>query len=266
MATVYWVGPADKYTKKDPYTFHGFDFRKVMLDNAWRPFTVSETMISGASPSPHNPGVARDEYSGSFEIRFMNVEKGTVDSFSRYDGGRYFGTITGLDMTYAELMAASQTTDKSDDLALFARAFAGDDVLTAGGANDLLEGFAGNDVITGGRGADRLYGGVGADRFVFKNLRDSQADKIKRDVVYDFSRAERDKIDLSAIDANSKKGGNQAFKFIGKQGFHKKAGELRYEKVKGALSVSGDVNGDGKADFGLTIKGIASLSKGDFLL
>lgn len=44
------------------------------------------------------------------------------------------------------------------------------------------------------------------------------------------------------------------------------AGELRWEKVKGRVQIETDVNGDGKADFSLTLKGVAKLATGDFFL
>ena len=58
-----------------------------------------------------------------------------------------------------------------------------------------------------------------------------------RDRIHDFSRNGGDKINLSGIDANTVREGNQAFTFIGKSDFHEKAGELRYEKVAGQTYV-----------------------------
>lgn len=77
---------------------------------------------------------------------------------------------------------------------------AGNDRLTGGAGADQLLGEAGNDVLIGGAGGDALRGGAGADRFVFTAASDSptvaQAARI-----LDFSHAERDRIDLSALDA-----------------------------------------------------------------
>jgi VCBS repeat-containing protein len=74
---------------------------------------------------------------------------------------------------------------------------AGDDWLFGSLANDILRGEGGNDNLMGGGGSDRLIGGLGSDVFIFQNANDSVA--AVRDLIEDFSRAEGDKIDLSAF-------------------------------------------------------------------
>ena len=66
----------------------------------------------------------------------------------------------------------------------------GNDTLNGGMGNDVLRGFAGDDSLIGGAGNDQLVGGVGADRFVF-DLAGWGYDQ-----VFDFNRAEGDKIDM----------------------------------------------------------------------
>ncbi|MET0743207.1 MAG: hypothetical protein ABWY78_07540 [Microvirga sp.] len=143
---------------------------------------------------------------------------------------------------------------------------AGDDNLNGGAGFDLLRGDAGGDRLYGAAGADRLFGGSGADTFVFKSIAQSTIDATGRDVVSDFSRAQGDRIDLSGIDANVLRKGNQAFSFIGQKAFQDRAGELRYEKDGAVLVVQGDVNGDGNADFSIAVKGTPFLTKGYFVL
>jgi Ca2+-binding RTX toxin-like protein len=111
-----------------------------------------------------------------------------------------------------------------------------------------------------------LYGGTGADTFVFRSIRDSGPTSDDCDFVMDFSTRQKDKIDLSAIDANLSRTGNQAFSFIGANDFSGRAGELRYDKLETFTVVEGDVNGDGAADFSITLKGVHTLSKGYFIL
>ena len=134
-------------------------------------------------------------------------------------------------------------------------------VLKGLGGDDALAGRAGNDVLAGGRGMDFLQGDGGADHFDF-NSRVESAVGARRDVILDFDRGERDRIDLRDIDAHSGKAGNQAFTFIGEHAFSGKAGELRFENGIAA----GDVNGDGRADFEIEVRGMTSMLKGDFLL
>ena len=95
--------------------------------------------------------------------------------------------------------------------------------------------------------------------FVSKSVADTRP--TARDTIMDFVRGD-DRLDLRAIDANTLKGGNQAFTFIGGSGFHHKAGEVRFKSGV----VSGDVNGDGIADFRIKMAALSKMTKGDFYL
>lgn len=138
------------------------------------------------------------------------------------------------------------------------------DQLTGDLAKNTLKGGAGNDTLSGGLGADRLYGGNGADVFAFKSHEESTL--TDRDVIYDFSRIDRDKIDLLSIDASTTIGGNQAFKFVGERAFSKVAGELRYLKKGDDTFIHGDRNGDGVADFSIKLDTVIDLRATDFIL
>lgn len=142
----------------------------------------------------------------------------------------------------------------------------GKNILTGGSGNDKLNGDKGNDTLYGGSGADDLYGGSGKDAFVFKSKADLSTSKTATDTIFDFSQSQKDIIDLSAIDANTAKSGNQAFTFIKSDGFHGKAGELRYEKKASDTYVYGDTDGNGKANFVLHFDDALKLTKADFLL
>jgi len=142
----------------------------------------------------------------------------------------------------------------------------GNDNLSGGGGHDRILGGAGNDKLTGGLGADDLWGGSGADIFAFSSIKDSVARSSGWDSIFDFSQAQKDRINLSHIDVNTTKGGNQAFAFIGTKAFSQHAGELRYTKARSDTHISGDVNGDGIADFRIHLDDPLALLRTDFIL
>jgi Ca2+-binding RTX toxin-like protein len=131
--------------------------------------------------------------------------------------------------------------------------------------DDLIIGSGGDDIIVGGAGADRLTGGAGADIFRYASTSESRvASGI--DVITDFLSGQ-DKIDLSGIDAASTLAGKQIATFIGADAFHRVAGELRFDTSNPDFtSVYLDVNGDGRADFELTLAGHHTLHAADFIL
>jgi Ca2+-binding RTX toxin-like protein len=149
------------------------------------------------------------------------------------------------------------TTGKGDDML---RGSGGLDVFDAGQGDDQVSGGGGGDELRGGRGADVVTGGGGADVFVFASVKEADASS-GRDLIRDVE-AGVDRIDLRGMDADTDASGNQAFVFIGAAKFTSEAGELRY--AKGV--VSGDVDGDGRADFAIEIGNDADLRAGDFQL
>lgn len=136
---------------------------------------------------------------------------------------------------------------------------AGDDFLFGGDGQDLLRGGLGRDVMQG----DDLV--QVRDLFDFDSIQDSGITQASRDFIRDFKHL-TDDIDLFTIDANTLIGGNQAFRFIGVQGFHRSAGELRIFNFSGDTIVAGDVNGDAIADFTIQLDGLIPLTGADFIL
>jgi len=137
----------------------------------------------------------------------------------------------------------------------------GADALYGGNNEDRLYGGVGNDLLRGDAGQDVLSGGAGLDRFVFTSVSTSRV--TARDVITDF--AHGDKIDLWHIDANTRWSGNQAFHLV--THFTGAAGDLKTDKTSWGFLVNGDVNGDGRADFALSVKtALATLHSYDFLL
>jgi serralysin len=140
----------------------------------------------------------------------------------------------------------------------------GNDTIDGGAGNDFISAGAGNDTVIGGAGTDSLYGGADADTFVFASLSDfGPASAL--DTIGDFSSSQGDKIDLSAIDANTLQTGVQGFNWIGTSAFSGAAGELHYTKSTGGnMLVSADINGDKVADFQFNVFNVATLSATDF--
>jgi Ca2+-binding RTX toxin-like protein len=145
---------------------------------------------------------------------------------------------------------------------------AGNDQLNGGAGADRLWGDDGDDVLGGGLDSDWLYGGAGKDVFKFAAADSAQSNP---DIIWDFVRG-TDIMDLSAIDANANKGGNQAFSFIGTNSFSHSAGQLRYEQAVDANGqkyslLQADMNGDGVSDFAIHLHAFTGvLTHSDFLL
>jgi Ca2+-binding RTX toxin-like protein len=150
-----------------------------------------------------------------------------------------------------------------DALANLLSGGAGHDRLSGRAGNDVLRGGAGNDQLRGQAGADILDGGAGRDLFRWRSVAESQADSA--DLVLDFRRSAGDRLDLAQVDANTTRGGNQTFAFVGTDAFTA-AGQVRYA-VQGAethvfLNVDGDIEAEGM----IRLNGVFTLRAGDFML
>jgi Ca2+-binding RTX toxin-like protein len=127
--------------------------------------------------------------------------------------------------------------------------------------NDLantISGNSGNNVVRGQGGGDRMTGSGGSDLFDFR-----AASHCKGDVITDFNVA-NDRLSFSAIDAIAG-GADSAFTFDG-AAFDGQAGSLCATLKNGNTLVQGDINGDGIADFVVTLLGTHALTAGDFIL
>lgn len=142
------------------------------------------------------------------------------------------------------------------------KGFDGSDVISAGGGNDWLEGGngadkmsggLGDDVLIGGAGKDTLTGNGGADTFFFFAASDSLVGS--SDLITDFSQAAGDLIDVSYIDADSTLAGDQAFHLATAFGNH--AGEMvrSYDAGANLTTLSFDIDGNGAADFAVSLTG-----------
>lgn len=141
----------------------------------------------------------------------------------------------------------------TDKLKQFAAVIGGGgaDTLIGDAAGNSLNGGGGDDTVQGGRGADVLVGGDGQDTFRFKAVGDFA--HTGADLIVDL--ANDDVIDVSAIDADRRATGNQAFTLV--EAFSGHAGEITLAKPHGTsvTVILFDMNGDGQADASLEVSG-----------
>jgi Ca2+-binding RTX toxin-like protein len=212
-------------------------------------FLVPTTTL-GAQSEPDVTALA----DGRFTVTWTDLSATSPDTSNFALRGQIFDARTAA-------VAVDGTAGADDYLGTkFAdtlKGFGGGDSLAGGNGNDTLLGGAGADTLVGGGGADLLQGGTGpdvvtggggADVFQF-----ASAAQANQDLITDHFHL-TDRIDLSAFMA----GGS----FIGSGPFTG-ANQVRYATATGLLR--GDVDGDGTADWALTLISLPSLTAGDFI-
>jgi len=142
----------------------------------------------------------------------------------------------------------------------------GDDALDGGSGADTLSGGTGNDRLVGGTGKDRLSGGAGRDIFDFNALSEMAVTAANTDVISDFVRGQ-DRIDLSTIDANTTRAGDNAFtRVIASTAGFTAPGQL---KMSGGV-LYGNTDADNAPEFAIALTGITtgitSLALSDFIV
>ncbi|MDO9338032.1 MAG: hypothetical protein Q7T61_16675 [Caulobacter sp.] len=141
----------------------------------------------------------------------------------------------------------------------------GANVLSGLDGADKLFGGLGEDVLIGGRGRDQMTGGGGAD--IFRVLQESVSQPVLEiDSVFDYE-VGVDKLDFSGIDANGALAGDPAFQ-VSLTGFTKTAGQLYvyYTAANNTSTVRLDIDGDGRADYQLSVNGDVRADTGGWLL
>ena len=127
--------------------------------------------------------------------------------------------------------------------------------------DNAITGNAGNNLLDGRRGHDTLTGGAGNDTFKFASILDTT--NAAPDLVTDF--APGDKIDLSAMDANTATAGDQAF-HLGATAGHAGDAVLSYDGVQDRTVLALYVNADAAADATVWLSGNHSgMGAGDFV-
>jgi Ca2+-binding RTX toxin-like protein len=194
--------------------------------------------------------------------------------YNRLDGGDGIDTVFYADATTGVQVNLNPGSYYNPDVLISIENVVGSafaDVLTGDAGANALIGGGGSDVLTGGLGRDTLTGGADRDVFDFNALNETPVGAGARDVITDFQSG-LDDIDLTGIDANTGRSGDQGFRFIGTKEFTGKEGDLRYQTFDQAGTanditvVSGDTNGDRIADFEIEFVGLVKLASGDFLL
>lgn len=165
------------------------------------------------------------------------------------------------DRVYNEgIMKGSVILGAGDDLYDGRKGVVQGGVIDGGIGEDTLRGGKGAETIVGGDDADTLYGGAGKDVFRFAWSGDSTGKE--RDLIADFSHGQKDRIDVTRLDDDSAK-----MDFIGDDKFSKSEGEVRFQQLKGGVTqVQVDLDGDGKADLAVDVKGHIDFVASDFLL
>jgi hypothetical protein len=198
----------------------------------------------------NSPGHYANIINGSFEEIGIGLKAGTINGYNVVFVTQDFGTPNAAERAEPDDIGTTPTTPTT----VTGKSIIGDSY------NNTLYGTAGNDILNGNGGKDILSGGSGKDTFVFDTALEANGDTI-RDFVHGV-----DKISLSGIDASTRVTGNQAFKFIGTQAFHKVAGELKAYASSGNTYIAGDTNGDGSADFTIKVVGAHTFASTDFIL
>lgn len=249
-----------------------------LLDGLYYEGTATEYVILYDDTDLVSPVLGAVDYFQGFDFSYVAPNdptpvSGTITAYGFFYDETLLIEVLGLSLSAVALTNAAATVGTADEQALYRAELQGADLINGSSSGDLIEGFGGADALFGNGGADWLIGGFGKDRLsggsdvdVFDFNSKLEAGKgAGRDVILDFERL-FDWIDLRTIDAKSDVGGNQAFKWIGKQGFHGTAGELRFVKKAGYVLVEGDIDGNGKADFQIQVDGLGALSRADFIL
>jgi hypothetical protein len=237
-------------------------------------FGASDTVNGG--PGGTDQLALRGDYSGANAITFGAGQLTSIENIgmvSAHDtrfgplGSHYNYDLTMNDGNVAagQRMTVDAALLRSDETLHFngSAELDGSFRVFGGAGNDVITGSHGADILSGGLGADTLTGGAGNDTFLYRNVAESTP--AGRDGIQDFSTG--DIIDLSQIDGDTTLAGKQSFHFVNGGAFTSHAGELIAVDTAGPIwTVSGDVNGDGVADFQVVVTTDHVLTAADFHL
>lgn len=192
-------------------------------------------------------------------VSYASSRKGVTFSLNITTSPQVTGGA-GTDRIYAVSGIENLTGGSLDDR-LTGNATA--NIIDGGDGNDVISGLAGADTLIGGRGIDRIDCGADKhkDRVVYRSPSDSAVGS-NRDQVTNFTPG-TDITDVSAIDADPRVAGNQAFSFSGTAA---SPHAIWYTPRGSDLVISGDVDGDAVADFEIGVRGVTLLTETDLAL
>jgi len=206
----------------------------------------NDTLTGGAGNDSLNGGPGTDSLSGGDDQDTLSggdqndILDGGLGADS-LDGGANNDTLIGGD--------GNDTITGSTE----------NDSLSGGNGDDSLFGDAGLDSLHGGAGNDTLSGGADADRFIYTSTTDAP------DTITGFQQGS-DKIDLSAVDANTSQANDQAFAFVSAPTSSVVANSVTWSQSGGNTIVQVDNNGTAGAEMVITLTGSYNLTSNDFIL
>ncbi|MGE0697639.1 MAG: calcium-binding protein [Hyphomicrobiaceae bacterium] len=168
----------------------------------------NDTLLGGTGADYLAGSVGNDRIEGDFGGDTVLGEAGDDVLIGGWDSDAIYGGA-GSDSLFGDVTGVT---------GLAASLFAGNDYLNGGDGIDYIYGGAGNDTLVGGLGKDSLIGEAGADVFRFASTQDSTIIpgftqlglESGYDRIFGFEHG-IDRIDVSAIDADTTVAGNQAF-------------------------------------------------------
>jgi len=233
----------------------------LLNGSKFRPSVEEITSLDLTSPRTFNLN------SFTYSTSTNSISGTKADDFILSNGEFLYG-LDGNDVLIAKCVNNSSTLildggTGNDEL----EAALGNTKMIGGSGNDKFTGRSGNDTLIGGLGKDNLEGGNGNNLFVFETIKDSGATAATADLIGENDTnggwrkgftVGNDRIDLSAIDANLKTSGDQAFNFAGTTAT-KNSAWVSYDPslyTGGSSLLWVDNSGDTKADMCVVIVGV----------
>jgi serralysin len=216
-------------------------------------------LTGGAGADTLSGGLGNDVLLGGLGNDVMDGGGGASDTASYFDIGAAVTVSLALTTAQNTIGAGTDTLTNFENLI---------------GSNfgDTLSGNAGANIIVGGYGRDMMTGGGGNDRFRLGLSGESGSTAATADTITDFNVG--DLIDLSLIDANANTAGvNDAFSNAIVSTFTNVAGQLRFTTFADPLAaggtsglLSGDIDGNGTADFAIALRNVTTISATSIVL